>query len=100
MIHAQALFLESTAIVQNYQQQTPAYALLFPQWSEHTSAMHQYMMWISLDALGFGANLQHYQTVPAVQERTREMFGLPGDWELKAQLVRSFYEYLKDICMD
>ena len=61
--------------------------MLFPQWSEHTSAMHQFTLWTALDAAGLGCNLQHYQAVPTVQTRAREMYKLPEDWDMKAQLV-------------
>jgi len=61
------------------------YADKFPQWSEHTSAMHQFVLWAGLEAEGFGANLQHYN--PIVNDQVSDKWGVPKDWDLKAQLV-------------
>ncbi|KIW02840.1 uncharacterized protein PV09_05897 [Verruconis gallopava] len=56
-----------------------------PQWSEHSSGMHQYAVWTALSAEGFGCNLQHYN--PIVDEGVREQWKVPSSWALKAQLV-------------
>lgn len=61
------------------------YADKFPQWSEHTSAMHQYMLWTTFEAEGLGCNLQHYNPLP--NEAVAKVWGVPADWDLKAQLV-------------
>ncbi|TKA50129.1 hypothetical protein B0A49_11969 [Cryomyces minteri] len=57
----------------------------FPQWSEHTSAMHQYVLWTALEAEGFGANLQHYN--PIIDQKAQTHWKIPMTWSLKAQLV-------------
>jgi len=62
-----------------------AYADKFPQWSEHTSAMHQFVLWAGLEAEGFGANLQHYN--PIIDVKVAERWNIPAEWRLKAQLV-------------
>jgi len=67
------------------QKQLPTYADKFPQWSEHTSAMHQYVLWTALEAEGFGANLQHYN--PLVDLKVSAKWNVPKAWSLKAQLV-------------
>lgn len=61
------------------------YADKFPQWSEHTSAMHQYMLWTALETEGLGCNLQHYN--PIVDKEAAETWKVPAEWELIAQLV-------------
>ena len=61
------------------------YADKFPQWSEHTSAMHQYTLWTAFEAEGFGANLQHYNPLP--NEEVSKVWNVPKEWDLKAQLV-------------
>lgn len=63
----------------------PLYADKFPQWSEHTSAMHQYMLWTALETEGLGCNLQHYNPLP--NQKASEVWKIPADWDLKAQLV-------------
>ena len=81
----QILFYEDPAAVRKLQEQYPPYADKFPQWSEHTSAMHQYMLWTALETEGFGCNLQHYNPLP--DQKVAEVWKVPGDWSLKAQLV-------------
>lgn len=42
-------------------------------------------MWTGLEALGFGANLQHYN--PLIDSRVAKKWDIPTDWRLVAQLV-------------
>lgn len=49
--------------------------------------MHQYVLWTAFTAEGLGCNLQHYHTNPKVEGKTKEMWDLPKEWQLKAQLV-------------
>jgi uncharacterized protein len=81
----QILFFEDPVPVKKLQEQFAIYADKFPQWSEHTSAMHQFALWTALEAEGAGANLQHYN--PVVDAQVQEEWKVPKDWSLKAQLV-------------
>ena len=83
--NSQILFYEEPAALKKLQETYPLYADKFPQWSEHTSAMHQYMLWTALETEGFGANLQHYNPLP--DQKVSEVWKLPAEWSLKAQLV-------------
>jgi predicted oxidoreductase (fatty acid repression mutant protein) len=56
-----------------------------PQWSEHSTGMHQYATWMALSAEGLGCNLQHYN--PFIDGSVQEEWGVPKEWVLKAQLV-------------
>lgn len=56
-----------------------------PQWSEHSSGMHQYAVWTALTAEGLGCNLQHYN--PFMDLKVQQEWKVPVDWSLKAQLV-------------
>ena len=47
--------------------------------------MHQYMLWTSLEAEGLGCNLQHYNPLP--DQKASEIWNIPAEWSLKAQLV-------------
>lgn len=67
------------------EQQFPLYADKMPQWSEHSNAMHQYALWMALEAEGAGANLQHYN--PVIDSKVQETWKVPAAWSLKAQLV-------------
>jgi predicted oxidoreductase (fatty acid repression mutant protein) len=85
LLSKQILFYESHAAVQALQAKIPAYADKFPEWSEHTSAMHQFAAWTALEAEGLGANLQHYNPLP--DQKAAQVWDIPADWQLKAQLV-------------
>lgn len=43
------------------------------------------IVWTTLESLGFGANLQHYN--PLVDEAIAKEWSLPSEWGLVAQLV-------------
>lgn len=47
--------------------------------------MHQFAAWTALEAEGLGANLQHYNPLP--DQKASEIWGIPLEWSLKAQLV-------------
>jgi predicted oxidoreductase (fatty acid repression mutant protein) len=81
----QILFYEDPEPIKSLQTNLPLYADRFPVWSEHTSAMHQYYLWTALEAEGLGANLQHYNPLP--DQKAAELFNIPLEWSLKAQLV-------------
>ncbi|KAL2061493.1 hypothetical protein VTL71DRAFT_6870 [Oculimacula yallundae] len=79
------LFLEDTRPVNKLEEQYPAFAHHFPTWSEHASAMLQFILWTALELEGFGASLQHYN--PLIDARVASEWGLPAEWQLKSQLV-------------
>ena len=62
----------------------PLYHEKFPQWSQHTSGMHQLAVWTMLEDAGFGASLQHYN--PLIDEEVIATWKLPATWELIAQM--------------
>lgn len=78
-------FYEDPNDVAKLQEQYPLYSDKFPQWSEHTNAMHQYFLWTALEQEGFGANLQHYN--PLIDQQVSSTWGTPVKWSMKAQLV-------------
>ncbi|PWY87750.1 Nitroreductase [Aspergillus heteromorphus CBS 117.55] len=79
------LFYEDPAHVKPFQEKFPTYKDQFVPWTEHTNAMHQYFLWIGLESLGFGANLQHYN--PLIDSAVAKEWDVPTDWRLIAQLV-------------
>ena len=78
------MFFEDQAIVESLQKQFALYQDRFPVWSEHTSAMHQIVIWMALEAEGFGANLQHYN--PLIDEKVKAQWKIPENWKLIAQM--------------
>jgi len=80
-----ALFFEDPENTKKLQQQFPFIDFHLPVWSQHTSAIHQYILWTALADEGLGCNLQHYN--PLVDEKTKAEWKVPQDWQLVAHLV-------------
>jgi uncharacterized protein len=57
----------------------------FPIWASHSDGMAQHIIWTALEAEGLGANLQHCN--PLIDAKVAEVWSVPKDWELSAQLV-------------
>ena len=55
--------------------------------SDHSTGMHQFILWSALEAEGLGCNLQHYNMLPSLLEYVKEEWKVPATWKLKAQLV-------------
>ncbi|MDR1725495.1 MAG: nitroreductase family protein [Bacteroidales bacterium] len=78
------LFFEDYQIVSDLQKNFPAYAMNFPTFAEHTSAMHQFAIWTLLEENGLGASLQHYN--PLIDKEVKLQWHLPDTWKLIAQM--------------
>lgn len=78
------LFYEDQTVVESLQKAFPLYQDKFPEWSEHTSAMHQLSVWALLEDAGFGASLQHYN--PLIDRVIQAEWKLPEHWRLIAQM--------------
>ena len=78
------LFFEDTKTVKGFQEMFPAYAENFDVWSQHGSAIIQYMVWTALAEEGLGASLQHYGNL--IGEDIKKKFNLPEEWSLIAQM--------------
>ena len=78
------LFFEDRNIVEGLQKAYPLYSEKFPEWSQHTSAMHQLAIWSMLEDAGFGASLQHYN--PLIDLEVAAEWKLPESWNLIAQM--------------
>ncbi|MCV2451965.1 nitroreductase family protein [Acinetobacter johnsonii] len=79
------LFYEDQDVVKSLQEQFSLYADNFPVWSEHSSAIAQFAVWTALSEQNVGASLQHYN--PIVDAEIAEIFDIPANWKLRAQLV-------------
>ncbi|MDR3339452.1 MAG: nitroreductase family protein [Candidatus Symbiothrix sp.] len=78
------LYFEDQSIIGSLQEKFPIYKENFPVFAEHTSAMHQFAVWIMLEDIGFGASLQHYN--PLIDEEIRSTWNIPETWKLLAQM--------------
>ncbi|PGH21625.1 hypothetical protein AJ80_03058 [Polytolypa hystricis UAMH7299] len=79
------LFFEDPTHIAPMSEKFPIYKDGFPQWAQHTNAIHQYFLWLALHSVGLGANLQHYN--PLIDEAVIKSWSLPTHWKLTAQMV-------------
>lgn len=78
------LFYEDNSVVERMKREITPYADKFDIYSEHTSAMHQFAVWVALEQMGFGASLQHYN--PLIDSAVAEQWGIDSSWRLMAQM--------------
>ena len=78
------LFFEDTLVVEELKKNYPLYSVAIPVYSQHTSAMHQFALWLLLSDFKLGASLQHYGEL--VEEDVKRAFSLPETWHLVAQM--------------
>lgn len=78
------LYFEDQSVVEGLQQKFAAYANNFPIWSEQSSGMAQYAVWLALAEAGLGATLQHYN--PIIDDEVAKTWGIPASWKLRAQM--------------
>ncbi|EHY57639.1 putative nitroreductase [Exophiala dermatitidis] len=85
--HGTVLFFEDQAALDTLGTKNAMVQPMLTEFSDHSSGMHQFIVWTALTAEGLGCNLQHYNFLPAITAETLSAFGLPETWKLKAQLV-------------
>lgn len=78
------LFFEDQDVVKGLQESFPSYADNFPVWSEHSTGIAQYAVWLALAEKGIGANLQHYN--PLVDADVQAEWNIPASWKLRAEM--------------
>ena len=79
------LFFEDQDIIYNLKKGKPLQTEAFEIWSEQTSGMVQYAIWTAIASTGLGASIHHFN--PSIDRETVDLFALPKNWQLKAQLV-------------
>jgi len=84
------LFYEDQDVVKGLQEKFPLYADNFPVWSEQSSGMAQFAVWLALAEAGLGASLQHYN--PVVDAAAQATWNVPGSWKLRAQMPFGSHE--------
>lgn len=78
------LYFYDADVVKSLQEKFAPYAANFPIWAQQANGMLQLSIWSGLAELGVGANIQHYN--PVIDEAVRELFGLPENYVLVAQM--------------
>ena len=82
--HGTVLFYEDTAALNHLRENNPLYADSVEIWSEQSSGMLQFAMWTALEEFGYGASLQHYNTL--IEYSIVERWHINPDWRLIAQM--------------
>lgn len=78
------LFFEDQSVISALQRQYIAWAEHFPLWSEQSSGIAQYAVWLALAEKQIGANVQHYN--PLIDDDVRAAWDIPASWKLRAQM--------------
>lgn len=81
------LWFEDTDALDGLAAKNPMFGHLVPQWGDHSSGMHQFIVWTALELEGLGCNLQHFNFMPEFSEDVTNQWSLPKSWQLKSQLV-------------
>lgn len=80
------LFWDDRSCVKRMEENAPdIYKDKTDEWAQQSNGMHQYYMWVALEALGMGANLQHYN--PLIDDDVKKTWDIPSGWVLTAQMV-------------
>jgi hypothetical protein len=78
------LFFEDIDTVKSLQDKFPSYAHNFPLWSQQSSGMLQFAIWVALEAQGLGASLQHYNEL--IEKKIKENWNIDENWQLISQM--------------
>lgn len=78
------LFFDDTEVTDRMMKENPRYGLNFPKWAHQAQGSHQFMVWLGLKALGYGANLQHYNNMK--DDLIRKQVGVPDSWDFVAHM--------------
>ncbi|KIM95445.1 hypothetical protein OIDMADRAFT_45281 [Oidiodendron maius Zn] len=82
-----ALWFEDETSLEILKQKNPAIQHVISEWSDHSSGMHQFVVWTALEQEGLGCNLQHYNFSTTFNQDIQEAWGISKTWKLKSQLV-------------
>lgn len=85
--HGTILWFEDTDALDGLAAKNPMFSHLVPQWGDHSSGMHQFIVWTALELEGLGCNLQHFNFMPEFSEEVLKQWNIPKSWQLKSQLV-------------
>lgn len=78
------LYFEDQNVVKGLQESFPLYADNFPKWSQESTALAQYAVWLLLAENNIGANLQHYSEL--IETDVAKEWNIPESWKLHGQM--------------
>ena len=79
------LFFDDPEVTERMMRENPRYKDNFPAWAHQAQGSHQFMTWLGLRALGYGANLQHY--IGMEDHLVKEHVGVPESWNFIAHMM-------------
>ncbi|MFA5467330.1 MAG: nitroreductase family protein [Candidatus Izemoplasmatales bacterium] len=82
---------ETKALMEKF----PLYKDAFQRWSVEQNGMLQVNVWNALRAIDIGASLQHYNEL--IETEVKELFKLPKEWLLHAQMPYGKIEVVPDL---
>ncbi|OAA46801.1 nitroreductase family protein [Beauveria brongniartii RCEF 3172] len=85
--YGSVLFFNSVNVITESGKTHASAAHMFDEFSQHASGMTQILVWTALELEGLGANLQHMNAIPPVEEAIKRFIGVPETNKLRAQLV-------------
>lgn len=78
------LYFEDNTVIESLQKQFALYKDNFPNFSQQSNGMHQFVIWTALEAEGFGASLQHYNEL--IENDVKKEWNIPENWRIIAQM--------------
>ncbi|OAP57970.1 hypothetical protein AYL99_07060 [Fonsecaea erecta] len=81
------MWFEDQTALDGLGEKNPMVKPMLTEWSDHSTGIHQFIVWTALEAEGLGANLQHFNFHPGITAEVKSTFDIPEAWKLKAQLV-------------
>ncbi|KAG6011670.1 hypothetical protein E4U43_008188 [Claviceps pusilla] len=80
------VFWESGNAIKQAAEKHKSVAHMFGEFSEHANGMNQILVWSALELEGVGANLQHFNAIPGVEDAVKKFCQVPDDYKLRAHL--------------
>lgn len=84
--YGSVVFWEDSAVTDEAKKTHASYAHLFESFGEHATGMNQILVWTALELEGLGANLQHMNGIPPVEEALKKFLDVPASYKLRAHL--------------
>ncbi|OAQ95970.1 hypothetical protein LLEC1_06753 [Akanthomyces lecanii] len=84
--YGSVVFWEDTSVTEAAKKTHVSYAHMFESFGEHATGMNQILVWTALELEGLGANLQHMNGIPPVEEALKKFLAVPASYRLRAHL--------------
>ncbi|ETI27695.1 hypothetical protein G647_00144 [Cladophialophora carrionii CBS 160.54] len=81
------MWFEDQTALDGLAEKNPMVGGMLTEWSDHSTGIHQFIVWTALESEGLGANLQHFNFHPGITAEIKSTWALPEAWKLKAQLI-------------